>query len=52
MTTRQMHEMTHRERMAARRQIETRQARHQLVSEGVTYLVLVAAVVLVLVAGQ
>lgn len=52
MTTRQMHEMTHRERVVARRQIETRQARHQLVAEGVTYLVLIAAFILVQVAGQ
>ena len=52
MTTRQMHELTHRERVAARRQAEARQAVRETISAGVTYLVLVAAVVLVLVAGQ
>ena len=49
---RQMHEMTHRERVAARRSIETRQALWRTVSEGVTYLILVAGMVLVLIAGQ
>ncbi len=50
--TRQMHEMTHRERVAARRAIETRQARWQIVSAGLTYLTLITALVLVLIAGQ
>jgi len=50
--TRQMHEMTHRERVAARRSIETRHAHIEVIGAGVTYLTLIAAVVLVLVAGQ
>lgn len=52
MTTRQMHEMTHRERVAARRQAEAREAARETIGAGITYLVLVAALVLVLVAGQ
>ncbi len=50
--TRQMHEMTHRERVAARRAIETRQARREMIGAGLTYLILVTALVLVLIAGQ
>ena len=52
MTTRQVHEMTHRERVAARRQAEARQAVRETISAGATYLVLVAALVMVLVVCQ